>query len=193
MNDVTKVAVMIRAFAFSAWKHVAQRRKDADASPYINHPIDVVDTLANVGDVTDITTLVAAALHDTIEDTRTTAEEIEERFGRDVRQLVEEVTDDKSLPKTERKRLQVEHASRLSDRAKLIKLADKISNVQDVTHHPPSDCSLDRRIEYFDWAEAVVAGCRGQSEALERRFDEVVAMGREQVVPKPVQNDTTHS
>jgi guanosine-3',5'-bis(diphosphate) 3'-pyrophosphohydrolase len=175
MNDT---AQLLRALAFSAQKHRDQRRKDREASPYINHPIEVAHLLAAVGGVTDITVLVAAVLHDTIEDTETTAPQLEQAFGRDVRVLVEEMTDDKRLPKAERKRLQVERAQHKSYRAKLIKLGDKICNVRDVTHSPPADWPLARRREYLDWTEQVVAGCRGVNAALERCYDQALTEGR---------------
>lgn len=169
---------ILKAVAFAAEKHRDQRRKGAQASPYINHPIAVAELLALVGGVSDLATLQAAVLHDTIEDTETTPDELEEVFSAEVRDLVVEVTDDKALPKQERKRLQIEHAPHLSGRAKGIKLADKICNVRDVTHDPP-DWRIERRLEYLAWAERVVAGCRGTNAYLERYFDEVLARGRE--------------
>jgi guanosine-3',5'-bis(diphosphate) 3'-pyrophosphohydrolase len=172
------LAVLLRAVAFSAHRHRDQRRKGADAAPYVNHPIDVANLLANVGGVTDVTTLVAAVLHDTVEDTGTRPEEIEAEFGAAVRDLVLEVTDDKSLPKAERKRLQVEHAPHRSAAARTIKLGDKTCNVADIARDPPADWSPVRRAEYLDWAERVVAGCRGANAALERRFDEVLRAAR---------------
>ncbi len=175
---MTDVALLLKALQFSAHKHRFQRRKDADASPYINHPIEVADTLANAGGVTDVTILVAAVLHDTVEDTETTPDELEAQFGREVRLLVEEVTDNKALPKAERKRLQIEHAPDASQRAKQIKIADKICNVLGVTYNPPQGWSLARRREYLDWTEQVVAGCRGSNGALEHHFDEVLRKGR---------------
>ncbi len=175
MNDMAR---LLEALHFSAQKHRDQRRKDRGASPYINHPIEVASVLATVGGVLDLTTLVAAVLHDTIEDTATTPEELEARFGREVRLLVEEMTDDKRLPKPERKRRQVEHAATASHRAKIIKLGDKICNVRDITHSPPSGWSLERRREYLEWTVAVVAGCRGASAGLERYYDKVLAEGR---------------
>ena len=171
-------ALLLRALHFAAEKHRDQRRKGRDASPYINHPIEVASVLANVGGVSDVTTLVAAVLHDTIEDTKTTPAELEEHFGPDVRRLVEEVTDDKTLPKAERKRLQIEHAPRASSRAKLIKLADKICNVRDITHAPPADWLVDRRREYLEWTERVVVGCRGCNQALARYYEELLEEGR---------------
>ncbi len=140
-----EIGLLLKAVRFAAHRHRFQRRKDEDASPYINHPIEAAEILANVGNVSDLPTLLAAVLHDTVEDTDTTFSELEEVFGRDVRQLVEEVTDDKSLPKDVRKRLQIEHAQGLSSCAKQIKIADKICNVRDVTHTPPPNCSLERR------------------------------------------------
>src|SRR6266568_91129 len=126
------ISAILKALSFSAKKHRNQRRKGAEGSPYINHPIDVAETLWKVGGVRDISVIVAAILHDTVEDTETTLAEIEEHFGPVVCSLVQEVTDDKSLPKPERKRLQIEHAPHLSTGAKQIKLADKISNIHDV-------------------------------------------------------------
>lgn len=175
MSDAAR---LLQALHFSADKHRRQRRKDRDASPYINHPIEVATVLATVGGVADLTTLIAAVLHDTIEDTATTGAELERKFGREVRLLVEELTDNKRLPKAERKRLQIEHARTASHRAKLIKLGDKICNVRDVTHSPPDGWSLERRREYLDWTEEVVAGCRGASAALERYYDQVLAEGK---------------
>ena len=146
---------LLRAVHFSAEKHRDQRRKDAAETPYINHPIAVAETLRIHG-VTDEDVLVAALLHDTIEDTETTQEEISEAFGEDVLGIVLEMTDDKSLPKLRRKELQIEHASQLSKGARLIKLADKICNVRDITHSPPANWPLERLLQYVDWCEAVV-------------------------------------
>ena len=144
-----EVALLLQAVSFAANKHRDQRRKDKEASPYINHPIAVAKVLANIGGVTDLTTLIAAILHDTVEDTNTTFSELEKNFGKDVGLLVEEMTDDKSLPKEERKRLQIEHARQLSERAKQIKIGDKICNVLDVTHTPPPNWPLERRQSIF--------------------------------------------
>jgi guanosine-3',5'-bis(diphosphate) 3'-pyrophosphohydrolase len=175
MNDTSRLLI---ALHFSADRHRHQRRKDRSASPYINHPIEVATVLATVGGVADLTTLIAALLHDTIEDTATTGEELEQKFGREVRLLVEEMTDDKRLPRGERKRAQIEHALHASHRAKLVKLGDKICNVRDVTHAPPDGWSVERRREYLDWTEQVVAGCRGASAALERHYDQLLAEGQ---------------
>ncbi len=169
---------MLRALHFAADRHRDQRRKDPEASPYINHPIQVAELLARVGRIDDVEVLQAAILHDTVEDTETTPEEIENLFGQRVRSIVEEVTDDKSLLKVERKKLQEEHAAHLSEDAKLVKLADKISNTHDVSRTPPTDWSHERRIEYLDWAERVVAGCRGVNEELEKFFDHTIRSGR---------------
>ena len=170
--------VLLRAVAFAADRHRDQRRKSVEASPYINHPVDVANTLADVGRVTNRHVLVAAVLHDTIEDTQTSAEELERLFGPKVRRLVEEVTDDKTLPRLERKRLQIEHAQDLSTGAKKIKLADKTCNLEDVVERPPVGWSLERRREYVEWTEQVVAGCRGANAALERHFDTVLRKAR---------------
>jgi guanosine-3',5'-bis(diphosphate) 3'-pyrophosphohydrolase len=174
-DDSRLAAQLLNALTFAARKHRDQRRKDAEASPYINHPIEVAEILARIGGVEDITVLQAALLHDTVEDTKTSPAELEREFGPTVRKLVEEVTDDKSLPKPERKRLQVEHAPHLSPRAKLIKLADKICNVRDVATSPPERWTLPRRQAYFDWAREVVDRLRGVNPKLEALFDAAYA------------------
>jgi GTP diphosphokinase / guanosine-3',5'-bis(diphosphate) 3'-diphosphatase len=166
---------LLRAVSFAADKHRDQRRKGVEASPYINHPIEVAELISRVGEVDDLAVLMAAILHDTVEDTETTLDDIESLFGAEVRDLVAEVTDDKSLPKAERKRLQVAHTPHISDRAKLIKIADKTCNVRDIAHSPPPDWNAKRRSEYLDWAGRVVAGCRGVNPKLERYFDETLA------------------
>jgi guanosine-3',5'-bis(diphosphate) 3'-pyrophosphohydrolase len=169
------VSIVLAASAFAAHKHRDQRRKGADASPYINHPIAVANVLANEAGVTDATTLAAALLHDTIEDTDTTVEELERVFGREIAAVVLEVTDDKKLPKQVRKRLQIEHAATLSRQAKLVKLADKICNLRDMSRSPPLDWSVERRVEYFAWAKNVVDQIRGASPVLESLFDDAYA------------------
>jgi guanosine-3',5'-bis(diphosphate) 3'-pyrophosphohydrolase len=173
-----EIARFLGALEFSARKHRDQRRKDREASPYINHPIEVASVLATIGRVSDLTTLVAAILHDTLEDTETTGDELDVRFGREIRQLVEEISDDKRLAKTERKRLQIERAPALSAPAKLIRVADKICNVRDVTHRPPAHWTPERRREYLAWTERVVAGCRGCNSALEACYDDALRDGR---------------
>jgi GTP diphosphokinase / guanosine-3',5'-bis(diphosphate) 3'-diphosphatase len=137
--------------------------------------------LVNVGKIEDEDILTAAVLHDTIEDTNTTKEEIAEMFGETVCGYVLEVTDDKSLPKSERKQKQIEHAPHLSDGAKTIKLADKISNITDVMNDPPAGWSKQRRLEYIEWGEKVVAGLRGANPALEKRFDELAEKAKREI------------
>lgn len=171
-------AALLRALAFAADRHRKQRRKGDAGLPYVNHLIEVARLIAEVGRVTDPATLAAAVLHDVVEDTPTTLDEIEREFGREVRDLVAECTDDKSLPSAERKQRQIENAPTASRRAKTIKLADKIANVVDLTNAAPPDWTVERRRNYFDWSEQVVAGLRGTNAALEKRYDEAIARGR---------------
>src|SRR5690349_2409291 len=152
------ISLVIRAVEFAAQKHRMQRRKDSDASPYINHPIALMHVLCIDGGITEPVILAAAALHDTIEDTETTEQELRSIFGDEIASVVLETTDDKSLAKVERKRLQIENAQHMSREAALVKLADKICNLRDVAVNPPAGWSVERRIEYFDWAMAVVNG-----------------------------------
>ncbi|XP_059680093.1 guanosine-3',5'-bis(diphosphate) 3'-pyrophosphohydrolase MESH1 [Gavia stellata] len=172
----SEAALLLEAADFAARKHKEQRRKDPERTPFINHPIGVARILAHEAGVTDIVVLQAALLHDTVEDTDTTFSEIEERFGEEVRRVVEEVTDDKTLPKMERKLLQIEHAPGSSPRAKLVKLADKLYNLRDLNRCTPEGWSSQRVQEYFLWAARVVAGLRGTSPpleaALQRLFEE---------------------
>lgn len=167
--------VIVKAAQFAAEKHKRQRRKDLEASPYINHPLALASVLAVEGGVEDPEVICAALLHDTIEDTKTTAWELAEIFGDKVAGIVLEVTDDKNLGKAERKEAQVRHAPQLSPEAKLVKLADKICNLRDILTSPPAGWSANRKRAYFEWAAQVVAGLRGVHAGLERVFDETHA------------------
>jgi guanosine-3',5'-bis(diphosphate) 3'-pyrophosphohydrolase len=173
MNN-KEFTTFIKALKFAAEKHRYERRKDELKSAYITHPIQAVEILWEVGKIRDIDVLTAALLHDVLEDTSTTDEEIGEPFGTQVLAIVKEVTDDKSLPKEERKRQQVLHAPFLSPKAKYVKLADKICNVRDIRENPPAaaDWSLDRKVKYIKWSKEVVDGMRGANLTLEKRFDE---------------------
>ena len=166
---------LLTAIAFAAHKHRDQRRKDTAATPYINHPIALANVLANEAHIDDETILIAAILHDTIEDTDTTEAELVAAFGAEIASIVIEVTDDKLLPKDERKRLQVVNAGTLSRQARIVKLADKICNLRDIFCSPPAGWSLERQRAYFDWAGAVIDGVRGTHPVLESLFDEVLA------------------
>lgn len=172
VSHIPDLRLVFRALAFAAHKHRDQRRKGIEASPYINHPISVASVLANEGGVSDVATICAAVLHDTLEDTQTTVAELEKAFGDEITRIVREVTDDKTLPKDVRKRLQIEHAADLSPQAKLVKLADKICNLRDIATYPPADWPVERRQAYFDWAKRVVDEMRGINRALEDAFDE---------------------
>jgi guanosine-3',5'-bis(diphosphate) 3'-pyrophosphohydrolase len=173
------VTRLLQALDFAARKHAGQCRKGAPGTtPYINHPIEVTRLLAEVGDVRDEDVLLAAALHDTLEDTRTTREELDRLFGLPVRKLVEEVTDNKSLDKAERKRLQIVHAPQLSPGATLIKLGDKCANVRDICEAPPADWSVARIVEYVNWAEAVIDACPRVNQRLEELFRQRVQAAR---------------
>ncbi len=163
---------------FAADKHRDQRRKNVDALPYINHPIEVAALLADQGGVTDTELLMAAILHDTVEDTETSLDEIENVFGGNVRDLVAEVTDDKTLPKQRRKELQIESAADKSDRAKQLKIADKTCNIRDMDAHNPEGWELERKLEYLTWAEQVVHHCRRINAALDSQFDEALRFAR---------------
>ncbi len=171
-------AELLEAALFAAERHKSQRRKDVDASPYINHPIAVAHLLVTVGGVTDLGVLQAALLHDTVEDTGTSERELRDRFGDVVAGIVMEVTDDKSLPKARRKELQVEHASATSPAAALVKLADKICNVRDLETSPPAGWSVERRREYVEWARRVVERLPPVNDRLRAAFDQAYEAGQ---------------
>jgi guanosine-3',5'-bis(diphosphate) 3'-pyrophosphohydrolase len=169
------------AALFAAKKHQGQVRKDRRGSPYITHPLTVAKTLWVIGGVRDGSTLVAAILHDTLEDTCTTQVEIRECFGEDILRIILEVSDDKSLEKIERKRLEVLHASEISSPAKLIKLGDKLANCRDILESPPNGWPLLRRQHYMQWAADVVAGLRGVNPPLENAFDQMLIKAENQL------------
>lgn len=172
MTNEAELKLLIKALTFAANKHRNQRRKNVDASPYINHPISLVNILCNEAHITDINLICSALLHDTVEDTETTAEELELEFGAVISSVVMEVTDDKTIAARQtRKQLQIEHASHISDHAKLLKLADKISNLRDLSVDPPATWSLQRQRDYFDWAKQVIDQLRGTHSGLEELFD----------------------
>ena len=181
--------LLIKAIKFSAIRHRNQRRKDASATAYINHPIQVMELLWFVGEIRDSDILIAALLHDTVEDTvkptsleeASLKKEIADLFGVQVLSMVMEVTDDKTKEDKLRKQLQIEHAVNLSAGAKLIKLADKICNIEDIIDNPPVFWSRSRKNGYLTWAEKVAVGLRGVNPALERRFDEAIRNGRQKL------------
>jgi|SRR5450631_1375177 guanosine-3',5'-bis(diphosphate) 3'-pyrophosphohydrolase len=175
MTDLGNTKLLVRAIEFAARKHRMQRRKDVDASPYINHPIALMSVLCVEAGIDDATVLAVAALHDTIEDTETTRAELEREFGKEIADLVGEMTDDKTLVKADRKRLQVEHAHSMSKKGGLVKLADKICNVRDVASNPPAQWSQLRRREYLEWAKMVVDGLKETHPELKKLFDKAYA------------------
>lgn len=172
MNTHIAELRVIEAAEFAAEKHRSQRRKDEHATPYINHPLRVAYSLAIAGE-SDTELLMAALLHDTIEDTDTTYEELRHKFGAEVADLVLELTDDKRLDKDERKRRQVLHAGSKSIRARKLKLADKVDNVRDIILHPPKGWSEQRKKEYVLFSREVVQQIRGCQQVLENEFDEL--------------------
>jgi GTP diphosphokinase / guanosine-3',5'-bis(diphosphate) 3'-diphosphatase len=172
------VLLITRALDFATRAHTDQRRKGEREEPYINHLADVAWMLAQATAGNDSALIAAGLLHDTIEDQGVTHTALADEFGKDVADLVAEVTDDKSLAKAERKRLQIEHAPHKSDRARMLKIADKTSNLRAILHSPPTDWTQERKHEYFNWADSVVAGCRGVNAWLETQFDDALLAGK---------------
>lgn len=168
MNQIHDV---MKAAHFAAQRHSGQRRKGAAAEPYVNHLLEVAELVSSVLPEPDTNLVIAALLHDTVEDVGVTKEDLIQAFGTDVAELVLEVTDDKSLPKAERKRLQIVNAPKKSVRAQIIKLADKISNLRAMLSSPPADWSVERRREYFKWAKQVVDGLGAPNQILKAEFE----------------------
>jgi (p)ppGpp synthase/HD superfamily hydrolase len=173
---VSDVLLIARALNFSAERHAKQKRKGDAQEPYVNHLAEVAELVATATEGRDANLVAAAVLHDTVEDTATLPAELASIFNADVAGLVAEVTDDKRLDKAERKKLQVEHAAAISPRAKILKLADKTSNLRSLVKSPPAGWSLERRREYLAWAKNVAQGLRGANPWLEARFDEAAEL-----------------
>jgi (p)ppGpp synthase/HD superfamily hydrolase len=162
---------ILGAARFAAERHAGQKRKGLAKEPYINHLIEVAELIAASSEKLDANLVMAGLLHDTIEDTDTTAQELEERFGSDVTGLVLEATDDKSLPKETRKALQIESAPHKSPRAQTLKLADKVSNLRSILASPPAEWSPERRRQYAEWARQVVQGFTAPNGMLMAEFE----------------------
>ena len=170
MND--EIQTILSAAHYAAEKHANQKRKGAAGEPYLNHLIEVAYLDSTALSESDANIAAAALLHDVIEDAGVTAAELTERFGQDVTDLGLEVTDDKSLPKEERKRLQIVHASKLSIRAQTIKLADKISNLRSILSSPPANWDYERKKQYFEWGKRVVDGLTSPNPIIKAEFEE---------------------
>lgn len=170
-DPVHAIRDVLKAARFAAEKHAAQRRKGAAAEPYINHLLEVAELAAGAIPPPDTNVIVAALLHDVIEDASVTKEELADAFGPEVASLVAEVTDDKTLRTSERKRLQVVNAPHKSPGAQVIKLADKISNLRAILSSPPVDWTLERKREYFDWAKQVVDALPTPNQKLKQEFE----------------------
>jgi guanosine-3',5'-bis(diphosphate) 3'-pyrophosphohydrolase len=176
-----EVEHLLEAIVFAEQKHRKQKRKDAEQSPYIRHPLAVMQMLWSVGKVREVEILIAAVLHDTIEDTDTTAEEVRQQFGEAITNIVLEVTDDKRLPRDERKQLQISTAPHKSRAAALVKIADKCCNLYDMLYFPPAGWSTERRQSYIRWAEQVVAGLLPENPALEAHFAQLLRQAYQEI------------
>ncbi|MBI3509186.1 MAG: bifunctional (p)ppGpp synthetase/guanosine-3',5'-bis(diphosphate) 3'-pyrophosphohydrolase [Bacteroidetes bacterium] len=168
--------LLIDAILFASECHSGQVRKDGH-TPYINHPLEVMHLLISEGGIDDHEILIAAVLHDVVEDTQVTGQDIREKFGKRVEKIVLELTDDKSLSKDERKKAQLDSAASLSREARFIRLSDKICNVYDILYAPPGNWGMDRRRDYLFWAEAVIEKIKGINEPLEKKFAELMKEG----------------
>lgn len=182
MTSNTKI---LKAASYAAERHKSQKRKGATASPYINQPLKVAEILSVNGESENTELLLAALLHDVLEDTVHSANEmievknyIKTNYGEKVLSIVEEVTDDKALPKQTRKQLQIEHSPHLSPNAKKLKLADKITNLTDILNDPPAVWPQERKYEYFLWAEKVIKGLKGVNVELEEMAERLINKGK---------------
>jgi GTP diphosphokinase / guanosine-3',5'-bis(diphosphate) 3'-diphosphatase len=162
---------ILKAAHFAAIKHTNQSRKGLAAEPFINHLLEVAELVSSTLSEPDTNLTVAALLHDSIEDAAATKEELVQIFGTDVAALVGEVTDDKLLPKADRKRLQIDNAPNKSVRAQAITLADKVSNLRSMFSDPPTDWTTERKREYFEWAKQVVDRLTAPNPILKKEFE----------------------
>src|SRR5258708_5427821 len=167
-NPVRRI---LDAARFAAEKHAQQKRKGENGEPYFNHLLEVAELIAASSRELDVELMMAAFLHDTVEDTGVTLHELEQRFGKEVSALVAEVTDEKSMPKETRKQLKVENTPEKSPRAQTLKLAEKISNLRAIISSPPLGWSRERKQQYFEWARRVVSGIASPNEFLKSEFD----------------------
>jgi (p)ppGpp synthase/HD superfamily hydrolase len=181
MNGLVLVS---RAAEFAARAHVDQHRKGIAQEPYVNHLAEVADLLARATDGADAALVAAGWLHDTLEDTPLTVEDLTERFGADVTGLVREVTDDKSLPKATRKQLQIDKMASTSPRAQLLKFADKTSNIRALINSPPAGWGFDRLLDYVDWGVAVIGRATVSNAFLEEQFHAAVADARATILTR---------
>jgi (p)ppGpp synthase/HD superfamily hydrolase len=172
------LCMVSEAAELAARQHSGMQRKGRSGEPYINHLAEVASLLAQATEGRDAELVAAGWLHDTIEDTGLTHDQLVAQFGNRVASLVSEVTDDMSLPKDERRRRQIEEAPKKSPAAKLIKIADKISNIRARIVDDPSAADRAELADYVEWAEKVVAGCRGGNPILDRWFDETAKQAR---------------
>ena len=175
-SSAVLVQRILAAASFAAEKHAKQKRKGALGEPYFNHLLEVAELIATSSPELDVELVMAGFLHDTVEDTGVTLQELKDRFGSDVAELVAEVTDDKTLPKETRKHLQVQDAHTKSERAQTLKLADKISNLRSILASPPVGWNLERKQQYFEWARQVVSGLTAPNQLLKAEFDKTYAM-----------------
>ena len=164
------LTLVLKAAFFSGEKHKKQRRRDADETPYINHPLEVAYILLEEGGITDAPTLAAALLHDTLEDTDTTREELAMIFGHEISNLVVELTDLDSVLPDQKKQRELERAYNLSDKAKRVKIADKTANIRDLATMPPKNWDIKRQIEYFNFAKKIAEATASASPELEKVF-----------------------
>ncbi len=171
--------LLIKAGVYAAEKHKYQRRKGFNQVPYVNHPLKVASLLSQCGEK-DETLLIAAILHDVIEDTDATEQEITEKFSKEVSDIVMEVTDDKDLPYAVRKELQIKRVPSLSENAKKLKIADKTCNIRDILIYP-LDWSTERKLSYLEWAGEVIDKCRNINPELDKAFDKTRDEGLEKL------------
>jgi guanosine-3',5'-bis(diphosphate) 3'-pyrophosphohydrolase len=175
---LSPVRLVSKAAEFAAHRHKGETRKARPDEPYVNHLAEVANILAEITDGADAELVAAGWLHDTVEDGLATRAELVAEFGDRIAALVDEVTDDMSLPQPRRRQKQVEDASHKSPGAKLIKIADKISNVRARIHAEPTAAQRSDLADYTNWAEQVVAGCRGVNAALDMKFDETISAAK---------------
>lgn len=176
------IHIVLEAVGFAAEGHNGQLRENPEKTPYIIHPIRVTEHLMTIANVHERDILVAALLHDTVEDTKITFADIQKSFGTTAEGYVRELTDNMSLPQEERMKLQIETAPKKSLAAAQIKLADKYDNLKSLQSNPPATWDQKKIDEYFLSAKKVTSSLPAANVPLKKAVDDVISQYKPVVV-----------
>jgi len=174
LNEKDAEAVLGAAI-FATEKHKSQVRSNEKKTPYIIHPIEVADLVMKIGHVYDKDVLITALLHDVMDDTQTTYEQITSLYGTKVSSYLEEMTSKQGLSLKEQKKQQIMQAFRQNPSVAIIKLSDKLSNLKTLATSPPPSWSRDRIDQYFQWAQTVIENLPESNQLLKKAVKNVIS------------------